>query len=618
MFPRIRHLVAAVLLVALCAAGTPAFAQITIDETDVRRLVDVTITQQQFSAQSPSDLSAIFNASGANQTYDFRPYAYDVSSGGINTRTDISGSTPSTPFAADFKSAGANVLSTIDFAGGANPDSTAWLYEKVTATEASVVGSAFVTQDDADNDGDSPDTLRITYDPPRLDVALPATYQDTWSRTSTFSVEGGAEGVIAEETYASEVVGYGTLITPAGSVAVLQVQTDYTQTVSMSGQTIQTASTTTMDYLSEDGRLSASITRNNITNGFPNASWTTISDTGLTEPIAAGASGASATGFGASVTLTTPSSTAGTVSLFRFEEPPFNLNLNGSATSDDGSTITPNRVWLGAYFVVTERELSGWVAQVCLDTQNLPGIGNVPGIGDLQKLVLLTRADASADWTPLTTTVDGTSICASGLTGFSQFAIGGNDATNPLPVNLASFTARADGRAAVIEWTTASETNNDGFYVERRTGETWRDVQFVKGAGTTTQPQRYRLRVGELSAGTHAFRLRQVDVDGTPTLSGTETVLIAPDGPLELAPVSPHPVRSSTASVRLTLREAHDVRVDLYDLLGRRVQTVHDGPLSSTTEHTFTLQTRDLPSGLYVLRATGGGTQVSRKMMVVR
>ena len=72
-----------------------------------------------------------------------------------------------------------------------------------------------------------------------------------------------------------------------------------------------------------------------------------------------------------------------------------------------------------------------------------------------------------------------------------------------------------------MQWRTTSETNNAGFEAQHRSPEqaAWETLRFVPGAGTTTQPQDYRFRTGALAPGTHAFRLRQVDLDGASDLS---------------------------------------------------------------------------------------------------
>lgn len=93
-----------------------------------------------------------------------------------------------------------------------------------------------------------------------------------------------------------------------------------------------------------------------------------------------------------------------------------------------------------------------------------------------------------------------------------------------LPVELNGFNGTVEQQDVLLEWETASETNNAGFYVQQKDAETnqFEDHTFVKSqaeGGTSTQSQSYQHRIENLDAGPHTFRLRQVDVDGNTTFS---------------------------------------------------------------------------------------------------
>src|SRR5690606_29688855 len=69
------------------------------------------------------------------------------------------------------------------------------------------------------------------------------------------------------------------------------------------------------------------------------------------------------------------------------------------------------------------------------------------------------------------------------------------NASGALPVELAAFTARADGHDVVLRWRTMSERNNAGFAVERAHGAQWHESAFVPGHGSTTAPSAYEHRL---------------------------------------------------------------------------------------------------------------------------
>jgi hypothetical protein len=116
-----------------------------------------------------------------------------------------------------------------------------------------------------------------------------------------------------------------------------------------------------------------------------------------------------------------------------------------------------------------------------------------------------------------------------------------------------------------------------------------------------------------------SYRLRQVDTDGTATLS--DPVRIARDAvsELQLKETYPNPART-----RITVRFAvpddagaeGDVRLRLYDVLGRQVQSVRTG--AEAGRHETQLSVQDLASGVYVLRLRASGNAQTRHLTVVK
>ncbi|MEM6785520.1 MAG: T9SS type A sorting domain-containing protein [Bacteroidota bacterium] len=80
--------------------------------------------------------------------------------------------------------------------------------------------------------------------------------------------------------------------------------------------------------------------------------------------------------------------------------------------------------------------------------------------------------------------------------------------------------------------------------------------------------------------------------------------------------VYPNPTFAS-ASVTIVVPERSGVHAAVYDLLGRRVATLHEGPLAAGT-HPLTLDAARLPAGLYVVRVVTPGSTLTRRLTVVR
>jgi hypothetical protein len=184
---------------------------------------------------------------------------------------------------------------------------------------------------------------------------------------------------------------------------------------------------------------------------------------------------------------------------------------------------------------------------------------------------------------------------------------------------------KGGSEVARLQWKTASETGNAAFEVQRRAisagAPGWKTVGQRQGAGTTSQPQSYRFVDSEVpyEADTLEYRLRQLDTDGTASL--TDPISIARGGPagLKLLGTAPNPARGQ-ATVRYTIPEDGAKRespvLRLYDTLGRQVRSARLQSEAGRHERTLDLQT--LPSGAYFLRLQAGGESVTRKLTIVR
>ncbi len=71
----------------------------------------------------------------------------------------------------------------------------------------------------------------------------------------------------------------------------------------------------------------------------------------------------------------------------------------------------------------------------------------------------------------------------------------------------------------LLTWTTASEIDNFGFEIQRRrispVASPWGRAGFIEGNGTTLAPHDYHFTDDVTVAGSYAYRLRQMDLDGT-------------------------------------------------------------------------------------------------------
>jgi hypothetical protein len=97
-----------------------------------------------------------------------------------------------------------------------------------------------------------------------------------------------------------------------------------------------------------------------------------------------------------------------------------------------------------------------------------------------------------------------------------------------------------------------------------------------------------------------------VGIEGGPP--GDELALTAP---------VPNPARG-TVALAMTAGRAQQVRVDVFDALGRRVARLFDGRLAGGAPERLSLDVAELAPGAYVVRAIGEETSVSRRVTVMR
>jgi surface protein len=319
----------------------------------------------------------------------------------------------------------------------------------------------------------------------------------------------------------------------------------------------------------------------------------------------------------------TGSGGSGEVALGRFSEAP--RNVGGIPES----SVSSYRLVL-----VASPDLSfDGTTEVRVMASEFPGI---PAPGEVT--VYRRPVPGEGDFTALPTSYEASSgeIVAEtgsagepGHLGELVFASG----SNPLPVELARFEGAVIGNEGAAEsavrlrWATASEESNTGFQVQRRAeGGSWTDLQFVEGAGTTSEPQTYRFTDADLpyAADSLRYRLKQVDTDGTASLTDPITIGRGRPAGLELLGTAPNPA-SRQVTVRYGIPEATasetrgPARLRLYDLLGRQVRSIRLGGSGTVAgRHKRGLDVSGLAPGTYVLRLEAGGQAATRKVTVVR
>ncbi len=179
-------------------------------------------------------------------------------------------------------------------------------------------------------------------------------------------------------------------------------------------------------------------------------------------------------------------------------------------------------------------------------------------------------------------------------------------AAGVVPVELSSFLSSINGNNVMLTWSTATETNNKGFAVERSEDfSTWVNLGFVEGKGTSTQTNNYSFADKNVANGKYYYRIIQTDFDGTYRIYylGSEIEVGAPAN-FALLQNYPNPFNPSTR-ISYQLPVDSKVKIELYGITGEKVATLINAD-HAAGYYNLELNAGELnlASGLYLYRMT--------------
>jgi endonuclease I len=199
-----------------------------------------------------------------------------------------------------------------------------------------------------------------------------------------------------------------------------------------------------------------------------------------------------------------------------------------------------------------------------------------------------------------------------------------NSGSTPNPVELTSFSATAVSSRTLLVWKTATEVNNYGFDVERRLVNSrssivnsWCKVGFVAGNGTSNIEHQYSYTDANAAAGTYAYRLKQIDNDGTYKYSSEAEVSIAVPKVFLLNQNYPNPFNPST-TIQFTVPSDGKAVVKILNVLGQEVATVFNGDVHAGVVNSVRFNASKLSSGVYFSRLESNGDVQIKKLVLLK
>ena len=187
--------------------------------------------------------------------------------------------------------------------------------------------------------------------------------------------------------------------------------------------------------------------------------------------------------------------------------------------------------------------------------------------------------------------------------------IGSANINTPLPVELLEFNAQANNHRTVdLDWSTASEINNDYFKVEKSIdAENWETMATVNGAGNSTSMLTYYSEDKNPILGNNYYRLKQVDFDGSSKISDIKVVNY---GVCEAYLIYPNPTKISFS---IKGKNIQDKNVRIVDAVGQEVFL----EVLSAQNGLIEFDTSKLSEGVYSVQISGEHETLIYKLIVI-
>ena len=189
-----------------------------------------------------------------------------------------------------------------------------------------------------------------------------------------------------------------------------------------------------------------------------------------------------------------------------------------------------------------------------------------------------------------------------------------------LPVELSSFTSNVISRNVKLSWVTASETNNSGFEIYRKSEQTdWSKIGFINGSGTNNTPKTYNYTDKNLNTGKYSYKLKQIDYNGNYeyfVLSGIAE--IGTPNKFELLQNFPNPFNPST-TIDFSMPQNTYVTLKIYDMSGKEVAVlVNSQMIAGYHSVNFNVDSYHLSSGVYFYKLSSGELSMIKQMLLIK
>lgn len=182
--------------------------------------------------------------------------------------------------------------------------------------------------------------------------------------------------------------------------------------------------------------------------------------------------------------------------------------------------------------------------------------------------------------------------------------------TTPLAVELISYTADCESTQNVLDWSTATETNNDYFTIEKSTnGVDFYVVATIDGNGTTTSLSQYRWTEESTSGTAVYYRLKQTDFNGSTQNHGIRAVTCKHSSDFS---IYPNPFENNF-TINLGEKVTYPLTVEVFDNSGRIIHTE-----IIIADNTTIVLGENLSAGTYIVKVFNESTKEVGRLIKIK
>ena len=191
-----------------------------------------------------------------------------------------------------------------------------------------------------------------------------------------------------------------------------------------------------------------------------------------------------------------------------------------------------------------------------------------------------------------------------------------------VPVQLFSFTAQVERDGVKLRWVIAYASSNFGFEIQHSKNKSnFEKIGFVSSVSVTTDSKIYSFIHRPADFGTHYYRLKQIDINGSFEHLGLLQVVVSRPENFELSQNYPNPFNQGTL-IQYQLNAMEHTVLVIYNLLGKNIRRLVDEQQGPGYYSVMWNGKNDagvtVPSGVYIYELRTSNFVAHKRMILMK